>query len=199
MKGFTLIEVLVSISVLLFVVFLPLSIIADYLANNSATRMQVQAQLRAQEVIEYVRLQRDNSVLDPEQTAKSWFSSLNESTSDFNSCVVNTASAIKYCEVRCLNDVKSASAEKNDCSKEETSFVWGVDSVSMERGGNKDTCDGKEPKDNDRFTLTLKIIVPEINNDVVYSIINPCISWQQPNGNIQKLELRETLFEWTTL
>ena len=60
-KSFTIIEVLVSITVLLIVVFLPLGIISRLLIDNSVTRERIDARYRAQGIIEYVRQKRDTN------------------------------------------------------------------------------------------------------------------------------------------
>lgn len=64
-KGFTLIEVLVAIFILITAVVVPLTIGSKAFAYSNFVRDQSTASYLAQEAIEYIRLQRDNASLNP--------------------------------------------------------------------------------------------------------------------------------------
>lgn len=64
-KGFTLIEVLVAIFVLITAVVVPLTIGSKAFAYSNFVRDQSVASYLAQEAVEFVRLQRDNASLNP--------------------------------------------------------------------------------------------------------------------------------------
>ena len=82
-EGFTLIEVLVAILILTTVVFVPVSIIAQHLSYNVLTERSVQANLLAQEIIEYVRYSRDSNLLNA-SPAGEWFEEIHDKTSARN-------------------------------------------------------------------------------------------------------------------
>ena len=200
-KGFTLIEVLVAITILLTVVFLPLSIIAQYLVNNELTKENIQAQFRAQEIIEFVRYERDTHFIDP-TVDTNWFLDLHNKNNIFGNCVIdindwekrkkNTVQNTPYCIPACL----AGSMIMGSCVDDSSSFVRGIKEGTQTRASNKETCDGNSAKANGEFTITLNIAVSEKNLPIQYAIINPCVSWERANGNISKIELQETVFEW---
>ena len=203
--GFTLIEVLISISILLFSIFLPLSIISNYLLNNELTRNQLQAQLRSQEIIELVRLDRDSTIVDPKNPVVNWFAKLSKGEGNFGSCAVksdpwaNGNGERKDCQVKCLTNA-TVNADLNNCNViGANNFVWGV-APTTRTLDSTETCDGNSPHPNSKFTITLNIIIANrLERDIQYAIISPCISWESDRGDIKKVELKETLFEWVTL
>jgi len=81
-KGFTLIEVLVAIFVLITAVVVPLTIGSKAFAYSNFVRDQSTASYLAQEAMEYVRLLRDNASLDP-STIDAW-GDFKSSVSDCN-------------------------------------------------------------------------------------------------------------------
>lgn len=82
-KGFTLIEVLVAIFVLITAVVVPLTIGSKAFAYSNFVRDQSTASYLAQEAMEYVRLLRDNASLNPSPTSGAW--------GDFKSAVSSCA------------------------------------------------------------------------------------------------------------
>jgi len=71
-KGFTLIEVLVAIFVLITAVVVPLTIGSKAFAYSNFVRDQSTASYLAQEAMEYVRLLRDNASLNLSPTNGAW-------------------------------------------------------------------------------------------------------------------------------
>lgn len=71
-KGFTLIEVLVAIFVLITAVVVPLTIGSKAFAYSNFVRDQSTASYLAQEAMEYVRLLRDNASLNPSPNEGAW-------------------------------------------------------------------------------------------------------------------------------
>ena len=209
--GFTLIEVLISISILLFAVFLPFAIISDYLLNNELTRNQLQAQLRAQEIIELVRLDRDSTIVNPKNPVVNWFAKLSKGEGNFGSCAIksdpwnNGDGTRKDCQVKCLPDITVGSTDSSDLNNcrvtEDKSFVWAVGPTRRQPTTTlTETCDGEDPYSNGEFTVTLNIVIANrLEKDTQYAIISPCVSWERDTGEIRKVELKETLFEWVTL
>ena len=58
------------------------------------------------------------------------------------------------------------------------------------------TCDGEDPKEDNKFTTILNIVIPREESEVRYASIIPCISWSDKSSAIKKVELKETVFEW---
>jgi len=91
-KGFTLVETMVAISVLMFAVLGPLSIASSGLINARIARDQVTAFYLAQEGLEFVRYTRDtNYLLNPASTDnKEWLKGLGDCYN--RGCIIDTAS-----------------------------------------------------------------------------------------------------------
>ncbi len=228
-EGFTLIEVLVAILILTTVVFVPVSIIAQHLSYNVLTERNVQANLLAQEIIEYVRYSRDSNLLDATSVgsgtlpAGAWFEEIHDKTSarnEYRFCITSESewaesgrasnpTQLPFCDVLCLENavwsrqtaIQSAICGNSDGSTPDTSdvvngFVSGVSAVARARGTTPDTCDNNSAKPNEAFTATLTVIIPRRTDIVQYAMINPCVSWKDRNGKVQKVELTETMFEW---
>lgn len=85
-KGFTLVETMVAISILMLGILGPLSIASSGLRNSLFAKDQVTAYYLAQEGIEYVRYVRDANYLD---SKKPWLSGLDKCTDSFG-CAVDT-------------------------------------------------------------------------------------------------------------
>ena len=212
--GFTLIEVLVAISILSSVVFVPLSIIADRLVENALTESRVRARLLAQETIEYVRYDRDSAVL----AHKSWFSDIrspDSSVNKYRSCFTASDDWIagtrdRYCEVLCRDTVASVSPSSGACGTVVSSngvvtasydgFVTGVSTVLKKRGTGSwadKTCDGNAPKGNGGPTAALNLVISAADESTRYAVAVACVSWSE-DGTVHSVEHEEALFEWIT-
>jgi len=88
-KGFTLIEVLVAIFVLITAVVVPLTIGSKAFAYSNFVRDQSTASYLAQEAMEYVRLLRDNASLNLSPTNDAW-NNFKQSVSNCNSGPADT-------------------------------------------------------------------------------------------------------------
>jgi len=85
-KGFTLVETMVAISILMLGILGPLSIASSGLRNSLFAKDQVTAYYLAQEGIEYVRYVRDANYLD---NKKPWLDGLIDCIGQFG-CAVDT-------------------------------------------------------------------------------------------------------------
>lgn len=100
MKGFTLVETLVAITVVLLAVMGPFQLVKDSLTTSYVARDQLIATALAEEGLEYVRSIRDNNylytVVNP-ATPRAWFYGLDGSTGPncflANGCVVDPPQA----------------------------------------------------------------------------------------------------------
>lgn len=106
-KGFTLIEVLVAIFILITAVVVPLTIGSKAYAYSNFVRDQSTASYLAQEAVEYIRLQRDNASLQALPFTDAWESfstkvkdcgdygcSIDVETEDINECPLGGCPAL---------------------------------------------------------------------------------------------------------
>lgn len=102
-KGFTLIEVLVAIFILITAVVVPLTIGSKAFAYSNFVRDQSTASYLAQEAVEYIRLQRDNASLQALPFTDAWESfSVKVKDCDSDGCTVDVENdSIKLCESAC--------------------------------------------------------------------------------------------------
>ena len=214
-KGFTLIEVLVAISVLTTILFVPLSVVAQYLTQTALTEHAFKAEVKTQEVLEYVRYTRDSSLLGLD--SGDWFTVLRSPTHGVNpyaSCFTDrstwvtqshlgadslTGSAVAltpYCIVQC----RAEDGTLNACNGENglvAAVAQGASERRVRSNVNARTCDGEHPKANNAFTVTLSIVTSDdAESGAQYAIIRPCVSFADLRGEVQRVILEETLFEW---
>ena len=71
-RGFTILETLVAISILILAITAPLVIVAQALRSSYYARDQVTAYFLAQEAVEFLRNMRDNAGLQSAITAEDW-------------------------------------------------------------------------------------------------------------------------------
>jgi prepilin-type N-terminal cleavage/methylation domain-containing protein len=101
-KGFTLVETMVAISILMLAILGPLSIASSGLRNSLFAKDQVTAYYLAQEGIEYVRYIRDDNYL---QSSGNWLDGLEDCTGTYG-CAIDTGkwfgsnnSVIRLCQL----------------------------------------------------------------------------------------------------
>lgn len=102
-KGFTLIEVLVSVFILITAVVVPLTIGSKAYAYSNFVRDQSTASYLAQEAVEFIRLTRDNASLNPSPSG-AWV--------DFKSNISNCMS-----DDGCQLDVLASSVSIDQCAE----------------------------------------------------------------------------------
>ena len=169
-KGFTIIEVLVSISILTIIVTIPLGILGNFLIANQLTEESVRANFMNQEILEYVRNDRDNAFLT---AGANWFVDLKTPNSKYNRCLDRVTND-HYCNL----------------TRDTDGFINGVEASSdIRRNNNNDTCDGKPAAS--IFTETLDIDFE--NNSAT---ITACVSWETASNEVKKIETKTILFEW---
>ena len=96
-KGFSIIEVLISISILAIAVAAPIKIIADDVLEASTSKYQLEAQFLAQEAIEVIRADRDTHlIVDPLLSSNILWSSVVDVSCmrDSNRCYLNTNAVV---------------------------------------------------------------------------------------------------------
>lgn len=119
--GFTLVEALVAISVVLIAVVGPLTIVSKNLSFSRFARDQIIAFYLTQEAIEFIRNTRDNNIL----AGGAWLSGLNSCMS--GSCMIDApANTITACGAGCSPLKLSSSGVYGYTSGENTSFVRAI-------------------------------------------------------------------------
>lgn len=95
-RGFTILETLVAISILVLALTAPLAIVAQALQSSYYARDQVTAYFLAQEAVEFLRNKRDNAGLQSAATAEQWtdtFLAANDPSGLPSVDIVNTTTA----------------------------------------------------------------------------------------------------------
>ena len=106
-KGFTILETLIAISIILLAITGPVDIIAQALKASYFSRDEITAFYLAQEVIEYTRNQRDNNALDPTTVSIDWLKNVGG--------------------LGCINLATTLEKDKTKCDLEQTSagvYQW---------------------------------------------------------------------------
>lgn len=191
-RGFTILETLVAISIILLAITGPIDIIAQALKASYYSRDEVTAFYLAQEAIEYARNQRDNNVLNPLTPVDEWLVGV----------ISNTGGG----SIDCLNIVGSIS---NKCSLTQNSS--GIYTYSQCIGTCpvlKKSVDGvygsTDPNADDTnftreiyFTKVLKGIggnpEGEASNEVLMTVN---IYWTNVFGSDNKFTLNTHLYNW---
>ncbi len=170
-RGFTFVETLVAISILLMAIAAAVPVGSQGLAATRVARDQVIGTYRAQEAIEYVRNVRDTNTL----AAQDWLQGLEE-------CLDNV----------CMIDINKTGTETvESCSSEretvcdplvfyETTGLYGLSG-----GGNK----WIETK----FTRSLLITVSDANPQE--ALVTATITWKDGLAN-RSLSVEESILDW---
>ena len=199
-KGFTIIEVLVAITVLLTVISVPMGIISRYLAQNALNRDVLQAQLYVQETIEMVRAQRDNNLLDGNTT--NW-------VAEFDHCLVESFLDESGCTLR-LSEESDGFITKIKCGESCTEETYFSNKVSAESNACSETFRSQSAEeifssedDEDDVNRFRKIFVRSLqvkfqDEEKTRVTIRACVSWNDGNKQ-QKLIAEETLFKWLSV
>ena len=194
-SGFTLIEVLVAVTVIITVVFAPISIVSEYLSRNTLTTEHVQASLLAQEVVEFVRCSRDSRLLSG---GFDWFSNIytkgsGESGASGGSCLGVDYSA---CVIGLEEWLSSDGRPETFCTVEYVDgYVSGVSSSLSRRGREPATCDGGVATTSLSATLSLVIPDPTVS-ETDFVLVAPCVSWAGERAIVRIDYVREVLFGW---
>lgn len=132
-RGFTIIETLVAIAVLLLAITVPLTLAERSLAAGEAARQEVAAFYLAQEAMEFVRNLRDENALQGRGGGSSWLAGLSECLLPEGCGIDPTASAGRQV-LRCDagNGFCTLSRHKGDPPNEELGGLLGY---PTNRGG----------------------------------------------------------------
>ena len=168
-KGFTIIEVLVSISILTIIVAIPLGILGNFLLANQLTQESVRANFINQEILEYVRNDRDDAFLT---AGANWFVDLKTPNSKYNKCL-NSGNMDRFCYL----------------TRDTDGFINGVAASSNIRRFHNNACDGKP-------AASIFIETLDIDFENNSATITACVSWETASNEVKKVETKTILFEW---
>lgn len=119
-SGFTLVEMLVAISILLIAVVGPLSIVAGSIGTSNLAKEQITAHYLAQEAIELVRNIKDNNRLDGNGN---WLQGLTNCSSSF--CKIDTSG----------EDINVSTCNNTDCDRLYVHESSGVKKINHSSSG----------------------------------------------------------------
>lgn len=155
-KGFTLIEVLVAIFILITAVVVPLTIGSKAFAYSNFVRDQSTASYLAQEAVEYIRLQRDNSSLN---------ASPNGAWNDFKSIISSCMSDLDDADLGgCRFDVRESYPSLISCDgkcpvmyrQEDGTYSYNIESAkSFLRSVETSVVDPSAPTERVRVDVTV--------------------------------------------
>jgi prepilin-type N-terminal cleavage/methylation domain-containing protein len=173
-RGFTLVETLVALSILLGVATVPISRVADSIQTNAYSKDQTVANYLAQEGVEVVRAIRDANRLetaqDPNGTITDAFRYIDTcvgQTCSIDGKTTNLASALQVCAADC-----------SPLSVDSNGFYY----QGLGLGGAQS-----------RFTRTLTIT--NVSSDE--RKVTVTVSWRsRPNLPLRSISLSETLFDF---
>lgn len=176
--GFTLVEALVAISILLISIVGPLSIVAESIKTANLGKDQITAFYLAQEAVEYIRNIRDTNVLE----GKNWLST------DIVNCYGNATcrvDAVNNNTVSCANDSPAGVCKKlnkfKDISSKLTTYRYDQPSGYVET------------------TFTRSVNVTDIINGVKSdheAIITVTMNWTS-NLIPRSFTIVERIFNWS--
>ncbi len=203
-KGFTILETLVAITIILLAITGPLDIIAHSLKASYYSRDEVTAFYLAQEAIEYARNQRDNNELDPNATVSGWLKGvtgnadgaecLNDAgTAATHRCVLVQDSSGNYTYQTCLGSSCLSDNNTYAMKKFINTGVYGASSGSS--GDLEDTNFTREIY----FTKVVDGSVVgadatgQTRNEIVATVN---VYWTNNFGSDNKFTLSSHLFNW---
>lgn len=174
-KGFTLVESLVAISILMVAIVIPMSIAQNGLNSATYSKDQMTAAFLAQDAIEYIKNKRDEIGVTKDPL---------EGSSDFEWIGKNTYFDKCFSQSGCSIDTVNNKIESFDGSK-----------LTIKRTGNgKFLYYGYENNnvETSKFTRKISIATPNNNNEAKIEVI---VSWQ--NGeNIETVQVTNFLYNY---
>ena len=167
-NGFTLVETLVAIAILLLAVAAPLSLATKSLNSSALSKQQITASFLAQEAMEFIRNVRDENVL--EGGANNWLKGSSGGIKIERECV----------DSKCQIDAFYKEIE--NCSGACSPLLYNSNT------GLFNTRDGSVSP------YTQAVEITQINNQEI--AVKVTVSWKGTNGADYKVIARENLTNW---
>ena len=183
--GFTIIETLVAIAILLLAIVGPLTMAEKGLASAEAARQEITAFYLAQEAIEYVRNIRDTNAL---QNGGQWLQNLNE-------CLKPSGCGIDVTESPQNKQTKECTLDNEYCRLyhyvgDPLNFVQTTDPLYGIFGHR--TTGGWKPTEFSRRVYVTEI-VPDVEASTTVRVM-----WNTPSFGSRYLDLTEHMLHWYT-
>ncbi|MFA6273001.1 MAG: prepilin-type N-terminal cleavage/methylation domain-containing protein [Candidatus Paceibacterota bacterium] len=173
-KGFTLIETLVAIAILLLAVTAPLSLANKSLNSASLSKQQIIASFLAQEAMEYIRNVRDENVLK------------------HNGSWLHPDSGIQFCfNGKCTVEPTGTSGTDKIKKCQET----GGSCLPLRFDPSNGVYSYSDGGDTEESIYTRFAQMDEIENDEEVAVL-VTVSWQGTNGANYEVVARENLTNW---
>jgi len=166
-RGFTLIETLVAVLLLVSAIAGPLTIASKGLLASISARDQMVAFYLAQDAVEYVRWVRDSNKLQ----AKPWLTGLSACTGT-DGCTIDTLpGTVAACSGAC-------SMLNKQTSSGSTFFTYSGGTPTPQQ-----------------FTRTVKL-ADAAGAPAGEKVLTVSVSWRQQSGVVRTIVVRENIFDW---
>lgn len=183
-RGFTLVETMVAISILMLAILGPLSIASSGLRNSAYARDQIVAYYLAQEGIEFARYVRDyNYVLNLRQQPTEWDYVLSDCGSG---CTIDTVAW--FDDGNNNNNEDPASYVFSPCTPGcAASRLY----LNLENQYTHNSSSGANPS----TSYFRYIVVKDVDSDDGYITIESNVQWESRAGGIKEFQLVEDIYE----
>ncbi|MCF7865387.1 MAG: prepilin-type N-terminal cleavage/methylation domain-containing protein [Candidatus Pacebacteria bacterium] len=198
-RGFTILETLVAISILVLALTAPLAIVAQALRSSYYARDQVTAYYLAQEAIEFLRNKRDNAGLQSSDTSDTWTDLFNAEGSP----IINSAGStnLKAYLVRgtsgyYLKQCSSTCPEVSYDSSASTGILYGSDTAGISSIFTREIIISEPVRAtlNDGTQKEVDGVNPPNLRELVISVH---VSWKMQNGSQSDgITIKEHLTNW---
>lgn len=167
--GFTLVESLVAISILVLAIVGPMTIAQNGLTSAFYSRNRMTAVFLAQDAIEYIKGVRDENVSTP-----NWLDKL-------DSCFVNQAND-PGCRINTISDTNSISTEdglKLNFNPSDNSYNYDINSGAASP-----------------FTRNIKIEKISVGGGENAIFVRVVVNWRESTGGQNSVEVSNLLYNW---
>ncbi len=169
LRGFTLIETLVAVLLLVSAVAGPLTIASKGLTAAITARDQMIAFYLAQDGVEYVRYVRDSNKLG----GSSWLNGLTACTGAIGCTIDPSTGAVAACTGAC------GPIKKRDDGAGHKYFTYS----------------SSDPQTPQNFVRTIKLSTPP-TGETTEAVLTVTVSWRQQSGITRSISVRENILDW---
>ena len=180
--GFTLVEALVAISILMIAVASPMLLAQKSLSSATLSKDQMIASFLAQDAIETIRNIRDQIAVNPNPGSNDWLAKLSDCYCTGNECDLNDLTNSKYCVLDTTTGI--VYPKEPDINPLKISYTDG-NFAKYDYVGN----------DNSKFSRYINIQKEPYSNPDE-AIVNVKVSWEAPAGT-QSIDIQDFLYNYS--